>query len=66
MSSSVDDDANLTKWRHMLHAYVYAEGVAGCEGNHAASLLIKNVHDSGPILDPIEEPGGHLIAAFDN
>ncbi len=61
-----EEDAELTtQWRHILHAYVYAEGVAGCGGNNVASLLIKNLHDSG-LLDPTKAPGGHLVAAFDN
>ena len=65
MSSTDDDNPDLTKWRHKLHAYVYAEGVAGCGGNNVFSLLIKNLHDSG-LLDPTKGPGGHFIAAFDN
>jgi hypothetical protein len=61
-----EEDAELTsQWRHILHAYVYAEGVAGCGGNNVASLLIKNLQDSG-LLDPTKAPGGHLVAAFDN
>jgi hypothetical protein len=64
-STTIENDTILTEWRHMLHAYVYAEGVAGCGGNNVASLLIKNLFDSG-LLDTNKGPGGHLIAAFDN
>jgi alkylhydroperoxidase/carboxymuconolactone decarboxylase family protein YurZ len=43
ISATVDNDANLMEWRHMLlHAYVYAEGAAGCGGNNVASLLIES------------------------
>jgi hypothetical protein len=41
-STTVDNDANVIEWRHMLHAYVYGEGVARCGGNNVSSLLIKN------------------------
>ncbi len=65
MSTDGEDADLTTEWRHILHAYVYAEGVAGCGGNNVASLLIKDLHDSG-LLDPTKGPGGHLVAAFDN
>jgi hypothetical protein len=64
-STTVDNNADSIEWRHMFHAYVYAEGVAGCRGNNVSSLLIKNLHDAG-FLDLIKGPGSHLIAAFDN
>jgi hypothetical protein len=65
-STTVDNDANSIEWsRHMLHVYIYGEGVAGCGGNNVSSLLIKNLHDAG-LLDLTKGPGGHLIAAFDN
>jgi hypothetical protein len=64
-STTVDNDANSIEWRHTLHAYVYAEGVAGCGGNNVASLLIRNLHDAG-LLDLTKGPGGHPVATFDN
>jgi hypothetical protein len=56
---------NLREYRHLLKAYVYNESVAGCGGNNVASLLIKDLHDSG-LMDRTKGPGGHLVAAFDN
>jgi hypothetical protein len=64
-TTTVDNDANFIEWRHILHAYVYAEGVPGCGCNNVASLLIKDLHDAG-LLDPTKGTGGHFIAAFDN
>ena len=58
-------DTYLKEYKHLLHAYVYAEGTASCGGNAVASLLIKNLNDAG-LLDPTKGPGGHFVAAFDN
>jgi hypothetical protein len=63
-TSSVNSD-NVREYRHLLKAYVYDESVAGCGGNNVASLLIKDLRDSG-LMDRTKGPGGHLVAAFDN
>jgi hypothetical protein len=59
------DKNNLKEYRHLLKAYVYDESVAGCGGNNVASLLIKDLRDSG-LMDRSKGPGGHFVAAFDN
>jgi hypothetical protein len=56
---------NLREYRHLHKAYVYNESVAGCGGNNVASLLIKDLHNSG-LMDRTKGPGGHLVAALDN
>lgn len=59
------DEENVKEYRHLLKAYVYDESVAGCGGNHVASLLIKDLRDSG-LMDRSKGPGKHFVAAFDN
>jgi len=63
--NELNGDTNLLEFKHLLHAYIYDEGVSGCGGNNVASLLIKNLHDGG-LLDPTKGPGGHFVVAFDN
>jgi hypothetical protein len=64
-STTADKNAHIIEWRHKLHAYVYAKGIAGCGGNNVASPLTKDLHDAG-LLDPTKGPGGHFIAPFGN
>ena len=45
--------------KHLMHAYLYDEGVAGCGGDNVTSLILKNLHDA-------KGPGGKLVVGMDN
>ena len=55
----------MQSYKHLLHAYLYDEVVAGCGGDNVTSLILKNPHDGG-ILNPTKGPGGKLVVGMDN
>ena len=58
-------EEGVQSYKHLLHAYIYDEGVAGCGGDNVTSLILKNLHDGG-LLDPTKGPGGKLVVGVDN
>ena len=54
------NEEGMQSYKHLLHAYLYDEGVAVCGGDNVTSLILKNPHNGG-ILDPTKGPGGKLF-----
>ena len=55
----------VQSYKHLLHAYLYDEGVADCGVDNVTSLILKNLHD-GRLLNPTKGPGGKLVVGMDN